>query len=476
MKHAVASGLVATGVALGWLVPAASSANAPGPRLRGGHGLHVVAQRRVDEREVNATMVTSALGKTPVDVRVALPVGYAAYPAKRYPTLYLYAGTGEHAGDWTTYGDIEKLTAHRQMIVVMPDVGFGAGDGWFSNWLNRDSSLGPNQWETFQIDQLIPWVDENFRTIADRSGRAVAGLSQGGFGAMIAATRHPDLFAAVASFSGAVDVAYGNPVQQVVWHSFVVGTSIADVVPPFSVFGDPVDHEVNWQGHDPTTLVTNLRGMDVHLYTGNGVPGPYDKPQSIPLASIEVLAHWQTHTMFDHAAALHVPMKLTDYGPGTHSWPYWIHDLRHWLPELTRVWASRPRVPAHVTYESTAPRWSQWGWTVDDRRTVPEQFTELYKAGRAEFVLQGEGTARVTTPPFYRGYSRVAADSMSHGHTRHLAFTPDRNGRITLTVKLPATVRLYPGDLDEMRPSRRAEGLTTSRSRRSRITWRAALS
>lgn len=433
--------LAVAGLALAWFAPITGSAatSSTTPHLTSGHGLRVTATRRIDAREVNATVLTAALGK-PVNVRVLLPASYFAHPDRRYPTLYLYAGTGENAGSWTNYGDIEGLTAHRNLIVVMPDVGFGIADGWFSNWLHKDTSLGPNQWETFQLTELIPWVDENFRTIADRSGRAVAGLSQGGFGAMVAATRHPDLFASAAALSGAVDIAYGNAVQQVIWHSFVVGTSTADFVPPFSVFGSPLNHEINWQGHDPTTLVTNLRGMDVHLYTGNGLPGPYDSPQTLPLASIEILAHAQTHTMYNHARQLGVPMKLTDYGPGTHSFRYWIHDMRTYLPEIMRIFARHVAAPARISYEAIAPRWSQWGWSVDDRRSVAEQFTYLRHAGSSGFTLRGDGRATVTTPKFFEPGSVVDATIHEGGHITHRPVTVERSGRAHLTVRLPATV------------------------------------
>ncbi|HWA65395.1 MAG TPA: alpha/beta hydrolase family protein [Mycobacteriales bacterium] len=414
-----------------------SAAPAPAPHLRSGHGLHVTAVRRVDAREVNATVDTAALGK-PVNVRVLLPTGYASHVARRYPTLFLYAGTGENANSWTAYGDIEGLTRSLPLIVVMPDVGFGVGDGWFSNWLDRHTSLGPNQWETFQVRELIPWVDENFRTVADRSGRAVAGLSQGGFGSMVAATRHPDLFVSAAAFSGAVDIAYGN--LKPLFQSFPISTTISDFVPPFSIFGSLPRHEVNWQGHDPTTLVTNLRGMDVHLYTGNGLPGPYDKPQFIPLGAVEVLAHAETHQMYDHAVATHVPIKLTDYGAGTHSFPYWIHDMRSYLPELMRVFARNAQPPREVSYEATAPRWSQWGWSVADRRTVAEQFTALEHAGRAGFTLAGHGTATVTTPVFY-GPGEEIATTVRHGASaRHLTLIADEAGRLRLRIALPAEV------------------------------------
>ena len=75
----------------------------------------------------------------------------------------------------------------------MPDIALSyAGGGWCTDWFNGGAG-GPPRWETFHIDQLIPWVDRNLRTVANRGGRAIAGLSQGGFCSMSYAARHPDL-------------------------------------------------------------------------------------------------------------------------------------------------------------------------------------------------------------------------------------------------------------------------------------------
>ncbi len=69
--------------------------------------------------------------------------------------------------------------------------------------------LGQRQyrWETFHIGQLVPWIDANLRTRRSRGGRAIAGLSQGGFCSMSYASRHPDLFGTALSYSGAPDIA-----------------------------------------------------------------------------------------------------------------------------------------------------------------------------------------------------------------------------------------------------------------------------
>src|SRR3954471_24727289 len=93
-----------------------------------------------------------------------------------------------------------KLAASFPSIVVSPNGDSGYWSDWFNNGL-----FGPPKYETYVIRQLIPIIDARFRTLPRRSARAVMGISMGGSGSMMFAARHPDLFAAAASLSGAVD-------------------------------------------------------------------------------------------------------------------------------------------------------------------------------------------------------------------------------------------------------------------------------
>src|SRR4051794_37734841 len=186
----------ALAVIAAWTSFATASAQGAGPT--------VVSTRQLTPRLTELTLRTPALATDTV-LRVLLPDGYAASPVRRYPVLYLLHGCcdfdvrGSQA--WTTHGEAEKATAGLPLIVVMPDAGAG---GFYSDWFNGGAG-GPPKWETYHINQLIPFVDKRYRTVATREGRAVTGLSMGGFGAMSYASRHPDLFVAAASFSGAVD-------------------------------------------------------------------------------------------------------------------------------------------------------------------------------------------------------------------------------------------------------------------------------
>jgi len=146
-----------------------------------------------------------ALGGRSQDVYVYLPPGYADNPTRRYPVLYLLHGfPGRPLAFLLTVrmGVVEDELVAKNMaqpvILVMP---FGS-TGTFTDkeWAN-----GVRQgegWATFVARDVVNAVDSQYRTIADRSGRAIAGLSEGGYGALNIAFQHPGEFGVVESWSG----------------------------------------------------------------------------------------------------------------------------------------------------------------------------------------------------------------------------------------------------------------------------------
>ena len=159
--------LAVLAVSLPPLAPSAASAATAG-------GVRVVASQRIDARLLELTVRTPALAAA-TKVRVLLPAGYAAAQHRRYPVLYLLHGASGSYRDWTRSGEVERLTAGKPLIVVMPDGGRG---GWYTNWYNGGKAGAP-AWETYHVDELIPLVDRRFRTLPVRRGRAIAGLSMG---------------------------------------------------------------------------------------------------------------------------------------------------------------------------------------------------------------------------------------------------------------------------------------------------------
>jgi S-formylglutathione hydrolase FrmB len=148
-------------------------------------------------RELDEPIRSVALGGR-VHARVVLPPGYDTHPNTRYPVLYFLHGlpatSGTYQGnDWL----VDALEGAGRAILVMPQ-GARAGDAdpEYLDW-----GVGRN-WSTYIATELPRFVDAHFRTIRTRRGRAILGLSAGGYGSTIIGLRHLGTFAVVESWSG----------------------------------------------------------------------------------------------------------------------------------------------------------------------------------------------------------------------------------------------------------------------------------
>lgn len=412
----------------------ALGATDPVPSFTDGAGLQVRGVTRYDARDYNVSVSSPYLGR-PVNIRILLPVGYDPSSRTRDPVLYLFHGTSGYASDWINAGGAEQTTAPYKLITVMPDCGFdGDGGFWFTNWVDQSTSHGPSQFESYLIKSLIPWADQNLDTIADRDGRAVAGLSQGGYGSAEMAARYPDLFTSMATFSGAPEIERDPEVfagALGVIEAIEVGD---DRVPPFSELGNPATDLINWQGHDPATLLTNLRGMSIDMWTGEGIDGPYDTTPSLPASGIEVAVYESTEHFHEHLVAEGIRSYYDDYVYGTHSFPYWARDLRAYVPMMMQDFAhSKP--PSTISYMSIDKDWSQWGYTVAMNRTAAQEFSSLTNGTAAGFDFSGSGTATITTPPQYNGSTVEVTISGPDGKKTEQVAEIQRH-RVTIVVPL----------------------------------------
>jgi diacylglycerol O-acyltransferase / trehalose O-mycolyltransferase len=401
----------------------------------------VLSARQLDARLFALTVSTKAL-PGPAHVRVLLPTGYAHHPRRRYPVLYLLHGTSGGAADWTTTGGAEQTTAGKPLIVVMPDIALNDdGGGWCTNWWNA-GKRGVPAWETFHIDQLIPWIDRNLRTIRSRAGRAIAGLSQGGFCSMSYAARHPDLFGTALSFSGAPDIAYDAEAQSLVTPIINVTETALDDVPANSIFGPRTTEEINWAAHDPTTLAENLADTRLLMFTGNGMAGPLDTGPNPLGSAIEAGVEQLTKLFHARLQELGIPSYFDDYGPGTHSWPYWARDLRQSIGPVMYDFTNPLRPPVRVTYESAEPSYSVYGWRVRMHPDV-EAFSALTRAWKHGFSLSGSASATVITPAAYARHRRYRVTITSPSGRTSRFQTAGRNRRLTVNVPLgPSTVTI----------------------------------
>ena len=158
------------------------------------------------KRVTSEAVAQNLLGEpSSIEVAVYTPPGYNE-SALRYPVLYLLHGIGGTFRDWTG-GGYQGLRLHIELdalihdgvipplIVVMPT----AMNRYLGSFY-ADSPVTGN-WSEFVGQELVAWTDESYRTLATAGGRAVAGHSMGGFGALTLAMDHPGVYSTAYALS-----------------------------------------------------------------------------------------------------------------------------------------------------------------------------------------------------------------------------------------------------------------------------------
>lgn len=151
------------------------------------------------------------------DLFVYLPPGYEQTDTQ-YPTVYCltgFTGRGKMLLNDSAFTPnlaerMDKLIAAgtiKPMIVVMPDCFTYYGGSQYIN------STATGRYEDYLTHEIVPFVDENFRTVADRSSRAVMGKSSGGYGSLIMGIRHADIFGLLCSTAGDAYFEYCYPMD-----------------------------------------------------------------------------------------------------------------------------------------------------------------------------------------------------------------------------------------------------------------------
>lgn len=246
----------------------------------------------------------------PVTTKVLLPVSYDSAPTRRYPVLYLLHGSDEDSSFWLS-GGVQDAVGSREVIVVMPD---GGHDGWYVDWAQ---SAPPVRWESFHLGAMVPAVDATYRTVVSRRGRAVAGISMGGFGAVHYAQARPDLFAAVSSYSGPLSLR--TPVDFVAMDAGPVGDK-----PAHAIFG--ASPQARAAAVDPMGHARALAGMRIGLYSGDGVVSGGVDDDEVAFAS--------TRVAFAEALSK-AGIRCTSVGlRGGHGWAVWGPAFRQDLPGI----------------------------------------------------------------------------------------------------------------------------------------------
>lgn len=191
-----------------------------------------------------------------------LPPNYEKETTKKYPVLYFLHGLGENeqmllrSGGWGLIEDLRQQHKVGDFLMVAPE-------GWNSFFIN--SADGRDRYSDFFISEFLPYVENHYRVIRNRTARGVTGLSMGGFGALRFAFAHPELFGSVSAQSAALitespqelnaDLRNAGPLAR------LLGTA----------FGDPVSLP-HWQQNNPFGLArTNqiqIRKQAIYINCG----------------------------------------------------------------------------------------------------------------------------------------------------------------------------------------------------------------
>ncbi|MEV6974039.1 alpha/beta hydrolase-fold protein [Kitasatospora sp. NPDC093806] len=333
-------------------VPSAHAGTPAPPPMTDGFGLTQV--RAVTGSATNFVLtVTTPQVAGEHTIRILLPADYAANPDKRYPVLYFLHGASDNPANPALA--FPALTAATSMITVIPDGGLR---GWYTDWLDQNTAAGAQNWQTFHLNQVVPFVDANLRTLTARKSRAVGGLSMGGFGALHYAQTRPELFGHVLTMSGANDLS----ADEMIIRGAVVGTltnagtvlcgsssgqpcglDFGPTVSSDAIFGSPYpvfNVDWRWNAADPVAHAGLLADTDIAVYTGNGNGNPAD---------MEFWAEGTAKRLKDRLTALGLPHRFVDYGNGAgwgtacdggHSAGCWAQDLVDYVPRLEAAFAS----------------------------------------------------------------------------------------------------------------------------------------
>ena len=256
---------------------------------------------------------SALLGRT-VSYQVLYPVKYQ-YPEnreKRFPVIYLLHGLSGHSTDWLEKTRIALYATHYDLFIVMVE----GGDGWYT-----DSATVPaDKYESYILRELIPDVEKRFRVSTQREGRAIAGLSMGGYGAIKFGLKHPEMFAMVASMSGAFGAAS--------WTEKELRDPGARRDSVLQTFG-PAD--------SPTRAANDIPKLAREVSAKKIAPLPYFYID----CGTEDFLFSDNRELASLFVELKIPHEYRQL-PGTHAWSYWDAQVQ----EILKLAAQKLRGPA----------------------------------------------------------------------------------------------------------------------------------
>jgi len=255
------------------------------------------AQSRIDCGAMNSRIL-----KRSVRYCVYIPEGYDSSVPRRCPLLYLLHGLGDNeqtlfnSGGWTLIDDLRHQRKIGDFLIVAPE-------GWRSFYVN--SADGSLRYSDFFLHEFMPYVEGRYRVVPGRSGRAITGISMGGYGALRFAFAYPQLFSAVSAQSAALITETSQQLDAAMHSGYPLANVIAEV------FGDPINVR-HWDANDPFLLAkknaAELRRLAIYFNCGQQDNYGFEKGAA---------------KLNEELDSEHVPHEYRPY-PGDHSISYFI--------------------------------------------------------------------------------------------------------------------------------------------------------
>ncbi|WP_329002587.1 alpha/beta hydrolase-fold protein [Kribbella sp. NBC_00709] len=352
-----------------------------------------------------------------INYNVYLPAGYDE-STRRYPVVYLLHGRGDSMSAWTQMKSrLDELIGAGEIpptIAIMPDAPWSSRAGWYVDSAYKGSDPG-RPVETAFFRDFVPQIDATYRTIADRTGRAIAGYSMGGAGALRYSLAHPDVFGAAIALSPAVY--FPLPPSD---------SSTRD----FGAFGkgkDPFSEatylKLNW----PATLKSfAATGLKSHLYIAVG-DDEYKNPKAID-ATHDL--DFEAHLVFNQATR--VPNLTSEFRvvDGGHDWDVWGPTFAEGAKYIFTYIGKPPATPMQAAITGTAG---------DDRAggIATDASGNVYQAVAAAGALDGQpyaGGTDVSLIKYRADGSREWTRSLgTSGTERAYGVAVDADGRVVVT-------------------------------------------
>jgi S-formylglutathione hydrolase FrmB len=267
----------------------------------------VSANGRVETVRFQSKLIGASL-----PYNVILPPDYDTSTTTRYPVLYLLHGLSGHYSDWSSRSNVADHAAHYRMIVVTPE----GNDSWYTN----NATITTDKYESYILDELIPDVQQHYRTIEARYGRAIAGLSMGGYGAIKFGLKSPQTFAFAASMSGAFAI------------TRIPENELRQLAPILLKLFGPFGSDTR-KANDIFDIVENMPAPRIAAM-------PYfyfDCGTEDPLPTVFTSNRDFAKLMADKK----IPHEFRQL-PGDHSWAYWDQQI----PHILEIASQKLRMPA----------------------------------------------------------------------------------------------------------------------------------